>query len=284
MMIENNRSEDLYLFFPQWQGSGKTNELYAGAMLLHEALKEQIPFTEVYVERMQQLQVEHAILGYAQIIQHLQEVHAILLKQQPQRIFALGGDCGIEVAPISYLNQLYSGDVAVIWLDAHADANTPASSPSHTFHGMPLRVLLGEGDKQIVSHMFSTLLPQQIFLAGVRDLDAPEAQFIEQQGIVSFTCDQLTKHLGDCIETIRRRGLTHVYIHIDVDVLDPVSFPYLKHPTPQGLSVASLIQLREELIKNFHSIGGSIVEFLPPADGSKAIEQLAALYMYPAAS
>jgi arginase len=281
MMIESNRREDLYLFFPQWQGSGKTNELYASAMLLHEALQERIPFTEVRVERMQELLIERGILGYAQIVQHLQAAHATLLKQQPQRIFTLGGDCGIEIAPISYLNQRYSGDVAVIWLDAHADANTPASSPSHTFHGMPLRVLLGEGDEQITSYAFSTLRPHQIFLAGARDLDAAEAQFIEQQGIVSFNCDQLTKHLEDCIETIQQRGLTHVYMHIDVDVLDPAYFPYLEYPTPRGLSVEALMQVREALIKNFHLVGGSVVEFLPPEEGSKAIEQLAALYMYP---
>src|SRR5260370_10128057 len=96
--------------------------------------------------------------------------HHLLKKNNPRRIFPLGGDCGIDVVPISFLNKRYDGDLAVIWLDAHADANTPQSSPSKTFHGMALRTLLGEGVPQLAAASFSTLLPLQTFLAAVRDL------------------------------------------------------------------------------------------------------------------
>ncbi|MBA2680881.1 MAG: hypothetical protein H0U76_21105, partial [Ktedonobacteraceae bacterium] len=116
-MTSKNTAEDLYLLFPQWQGSGRTNELYAGAMALYQSLKQTLPFAEVRVEPMAALQEEHDIVGYAQIIDHLQQARALLTNHNPRRIFSIGGDCGIEVAQVSFLNKLYDGDMALIWLD-----------------------------------------------------------------------------------------------------------------------------------------------------------------------
>lgn len=278
MTVENTH-EDLYLLFPQWQGSGKTNELYTGAMTLHQSLKQILPFTEVHVEPIGVLQEEHDIVGYNQIIDHLKQVRSLLIDRNPRHIFSIGGDCGIEVAQVSFLNKRYDGDMAIIWLDAHADANTPQSSPSHTFHGMVLRTLLGYGDPQVISLSFSSLLPRQIFLAGVRDLDLPEALFIEQQNLTSFTCDQLTNNVQDLIAAVQAQGFTRVYLHIDVDVLDPASFAYLKHPTPNGLTLEALMHTRQALTSSFHLAGSSILEFISPQEDMLAIERLKDLYI-----
>ena len=280
-MAIRNTDEDLYLLFPQWQGSGRTNELYTGAMTLYQSLKQTLPFAQVHVESMAELQEEHDIVGYAQIIDHLQQVRALLIDRNPRRIFSIGGDCGIEIAQVSFLNKLHDGDMALIWLDAHADANTPQSSPSHTFHGMVLRTLLGDGDPEVISQSFSSLHPRQVFLAGVRDLDPPEARFVEQQNLASFTCDQLTNNVQNLITAIQARGFTHIYLHIDVDVLDPTSFPYLKHPTPNGLTVEALTHVRQSLISTFLAIGGSVVEFTSLQGDTRAISQLKGLYMHP---
>jgi arginase len=63
------------------------------------------------------------------------------------------------MAPISYLNKLYGGDLAVVWFDAHGDLNSPATSVSQNFHGMPLRCLLGDGEETLKSACFSLLRP-----------------------------------------------------------------------------------------------------------------------------
>ncbi len=277
-MVVENTHEDLYLLFPQWQGSGRTNELYTGAMTLYQSLKQTLPFAEVHVEPIATLQEEHDIVGYAHIIDHLQQIRTLLIDRNPRRIFSIGGDCGIEIAQVSFLNKLYEGDMALIWLDAHADANTPQSSPSHTFHGMVLRTLLGDGDPEVISQSFSSLHPHQVFLAGVRDLDPPEARFVEQQNLASFTCDQLTNNVQALIAAIQAQGFTNVYLHIDVDVLDPASFPYLKHPTPTGLTAEALTHVRQALLSSFRAIGRSVVEFTSPQDDVQAIEQLKDLY------
>jgi arginase len=278
-MAENHRSEDLYLFFPQWEGSGKTNELYTGAMILHHILKPLVPFTEIEVEFTHEILVEHDIIGYPHILRYVQEAHHLLSITNPRRVFTLGGDCGIELAPLSFLNKKYDGDLAVIWLDAHADANTPQSSPSKTFHGMALRTLLGEGAPELVASSFSTFLPRQIFLAGVRDLDPPEKQFLTHTQIVSFSCEQLTSHAHEVVDAIKKQGFSHVYLHIDVDVLDPVSFSSVKCPTPGGIDLEALWHIHHVITSSLSPVGWSIVEVTPPTEeNTQVLEQLAIFY------
>lgn len=281
-MAENHFSEDLYLFFPQWEGSGET-DVYKGAMILRHLLKPRIPFTEIAVELAHELGAEHDIIGYPHLLRYAQQAHHLLKATNPRRIFALGGDCGIDMVPISFLNKRYDGDLAVIWLDAHADSNTPQSSPSKTFHGMALRALLGEGVSELLASSFSTLLPRQIFLAGVRDLDLPERQFLTQVQMSSFSSEQLTAHTHEIASAIKKQGFSHVYLHIDVDVLDPVAFPSInalsRYPTPGGIDMQTLRHIHHTVTSSLSSVGWSLVEAIPPQEGhTDALEQLAALY------
>src|SRR5215472_6653361 len=115
-MAGEHFSEDVCLFFPQWEGAGET-DVFTGATLLHQILKPRIPFTEIAVEMSHELQVEHDILGYAHLLRYAQQARHLLSSKHPHRIYPLGGDCGIDVVPISYLNHRYAGDLAVIWLD-----------------------------------------------------------------------------------------------------------------------------------------------------------------------
>src|ERR1051326_2082444 len=128
-MAEDHFSEDLYLFFPQWEGAGKTN-VHAGATILHQMLSPRIPFTEIEVEVPHDLHVEHDIVGYPHLLRYAQQARHLLSARNPRRIFPLGGDCGIDLVPISFLNKRYDGDLAGIWLDAPADGDTPPSSSS----------------------------------------------------------------------------------------------------------------------------------------------------------
>ncbi|WP_165423699.1 arginase family protein [Ktedonosporobacter rubrisoli] len=281
-MTEMHSSEDLYLFFPQWEGSGKT-EVYIGATILQQILQPHIPFNAIKVEAAHEPDFEHDILGYSHILRYAQEAHHLLSSKNPRRIFTLGGDCGIEVAPISFLNKRYDGDLAVIWLDAHADSNTPLSSPSKTFHGMVLRTLLGEGAPELVATSFSRLLPQQIFLAGVRDLDVPEQRFLSHAQVSSFTSAQLTTQAEEIADTLKKQGFSHVYLHIDVDVLDPLSFPAVKDishfPTPGGIDIQTLRHFQHIMISKLTTVGWCLTEVIPPQhENMHELEQLAGLY------
>ena len=67
---------------------------------------------------------------------------ADLRASAPDIVVTVGGTCGVEAAPVAYLNERYDGNLAVVWFDGHGDLNSPATSPSGHFHGMVLRTLL----------------------------------------------------------------------------------------------------------------------------------------------
>ncbi len=250
------KDKHLYLFFPQWQGSGRTNEIFHGAHALEGCTE--IDFFKVKLSINNLLVQKYNIFAFEQILEQFRNCKKIIEKNSPDYIFTLGGDCGVELAPISYLNKKYK-KLAVIWLDAHGDLNTPLSSPSKNFHGMPLRTLLGEGDQSIVKNIFSKLKPNQIFLAGCRDLDKEEKHFIRQKTITKFAVRN--KNNNFFINQLKLKGFKNIYIHLDLDVIDPEDMPYVKCPVPQGISVKNLIQIINELKDNFKLCGGSICEF-----------------------
>ncbi len=259
-------SRSLNLVFPQWQGSGKRKYVYYGAKLIGEKLLDGAPYEEVKVSLDDDIKLEKGIWGYGQIREQLAEARGILRMEKPDKVFLIGGDCGTEVAPISYLNRLYGGDLAVLWLDAHGDLNTPATSQSKNFHGMPLRCLLGDGEISLVSQCFSTLMPSQVIMGGLRDLDPPEVEYIAKNGISVLTVEDLEKDPAAVSRLIRAKGFNNVYVHIDLDVLDSGKCPWALCLTPDGMSTEALMALVEELKRSFDVVGASIVELKPAED------------------
>jgi arginase len=256
-------SRSLNLVFPQWQGSGKRKYLYHGAKLICEQMLDGAPYEEVNVSLDEDIKLENNIWGYRQICDQLKCACDSIIKNDPERIFLIGGDCGTEVAPVSYLNKLYGGDLAVLWLDAHGDLNSPSTSTSHNFHGMPLRALLGDGDEAIVGQCFSILQPSQVIMGGVRDLDPPEAEFIKKNDISVLTVSDIEHDVEKVSRLIKAKGFHHVYVHIDLDVLDSGKCPWALCLTPDGLDTSTLMALIRDLRSKLNLIGISIVELRP---------------------
>lgn len=267
--------ETLNLFFPQWQGSARF-ELYEGAKLLYESLRDRISFTQIPVSLTYSLVSDKDILGYSQILSQLLDACRVLQAYDPDRILTIGGDCGVEIAPVSFLNQKYDQTLTVLWLDAHGDLNTPSSSPSSHFHGMPLRVLLGEGTTDIVNQAFSTLRPEQVFLIGAREFDLPERSFIEQKTLSIFSAERINNGDSDQLfSMLDKAGCDKLYIHLDLDVIEPEEFPYVACPTSGGIQTDRLKDLLVSLRSNFDIVGCSVLEFLPT--GSKSLATLEAI-------
>ncbi len=104
----------LYLVFPQWQGSGKRKYVYDGASFIRDRLLGADNYEEVMVSQDESIKLEKGIWGYRQIYKQLVGACDVLKRKKPEKIFLIGGDCGTEVAPVSYLNKKYGGDMAVI--------------------------------------------------------------------------------------------------------------------------------------------------------------------------
>lgn len=256
-------SRSLNLIFPQWQGSGKRKYVYDGAKLICKEMLTGTPYEEVRVSLDDDIKLEKGIWGYRQIIGQLKTACDIITKNSPDKIFLIGGDCGTEVAPVSYLNKKYNGDLALLWLDAHGDLNSPSTSVSHNFHGMPLRFLLGDGKDSVVGLCFSSLKPSQVIMAGIRDLDPPEAEFIRKNDIDVLTVRDIESDVEKVSRLVIAKGYSHVYIHIDLDVLDSGKCPWALCLTPDGIDTDVLMALLRDLKVKLDIVGISIVELRP---------------------
>ena len=247
----------MLLFIPQWQGAGQKFQIITGLAFLRDQLRDYSITTAAVSDQASGL--KNGIWHYDVILSNLKQIKKTLSENKPNKLFTIGGECSVELVPVSYLNEKYNHDLQLIWLDAHADLNTPLSSPSHHFHGMPLRMLLGEGDQQIKSELPGLIEPGQLILAGLRDLDGPERDYILAQNIRVVSCAELLDESGGVLkQAIIKKNL---YIHIDLDVLDPDDFPFTVYKHAGGLSLAALTRVITDLHESSNIVGLSIVEY-----------------------
>jgi arginase len=249
------------IFFPQWQGGGQDKSTYEGALEIKKNYLSSKAFIDIDVSLEDVYSFENDILGYKPIVKQLEQCKNLIFQENPTSIFTVGGGCDIAIAPISYLNSQIKGDVTILWFDAHGDLNTPATSLSKAFHGMPLRTLLGEGDPRILSHTFSPLTPAQIILLGSRELDDAESEYIAERKIKLLKVADIESKLA--VDTIKANGSKNIYIHLDLDVIDPNEFPFIPVPALGGLKIQTLSNLLNVLNKDFNILGLSLVEYRP---------------------
>ncbi len=190
-------------------------------------------------------------------IQLVRDRHAMTLATIDGLAITIGGDCGVELAAVSHVAD--QGEIALIWFDAHADLNTPASSPSSVFNGMVLRTLIGEGAPGLVPAR--PVAPSNVILVGARELDAPEEEYLAESGITLIEVDSLTpKRL---VDAVKKTGATRVYIHVDFDVLDPAELEGLDSPVPFGITAATLIESIRAVKEKYELVGAGLTEFTP---------------------
>ncbi|MEW6080563.1 MAG: arginase family protein [Bacillota bacterium] len=157
------------------------------------------------------------------------------------------GDCTVAIGVMAGL-QRRSNRVAVVWMDAHGDLNTEASSLSGYLGGMPLGCLLGHSLPGIARALGLTGLAEtSVIHVGARDLDPYEEAFLERSRVTVVSCQEVNEP-GLQARTARNlgkmlRGHDAVYLHVDVDVLDPSVMPCVTFPSPLGLSLDALSSL-----------------------------------------
>ncbi|HHA6431341.1 TPA: arginase [Staphylococcus aureus] len=184
----------------------------------------------------------------------------------------LGGNHSIAVGSVSAISKHYN-NLGVIWYDAHGDLNIPEESPSGNIHGMPLRILTGEGPKELLELNSNVIKPENIVLIGMRDLDKGERQFIKDHNIKTFTMSDIDK-LGikevieNTIEYLKSRNVDGVHLSLDVDALDPLETPGTGTRVLGGLSYRES-HFALELLHQSHLISSmDLVEVNPLIDSN----------------
>lgn len=155
----------------------------------------------------------------------------------------IGGDCLTAIGTLGGLDGAAAG---VVWIDAHGDFNTPATTPSGYLGGMPLAALAGRCLPALTgaAGIQTPVAEAQIVLLGARDLDPPEQAALAASQVSMLTTAQVRDEMGELQRLLARLG-EHgpIYLHIDVDVLDPALMPGVVYPTPNGLTLDELAEL-----------------------------------------
>ena len=181
---------------------------------------------------------------------------------------ALGGDHSVSMGTVAGVAQ--HGRTGVIWIDAHADLNTPATSPSGNVHGMPLAHLLGYGDERFLELWGggAVLRPEDLVFIGLRSLDPAERDLIREHGIKAYTMKEID---GRGIAEVAAEALAHLkterlHISFDADVLDPTLAPGVGTPVPGGLTYREAHLLMELLADAERVTSLDLVEVNPILD------------------
>ncbi len=257
------------LLFPQWQGGGPDRSTYYGALELKENYLKDVGLTVNGVSTADVTAVKHDIYGLDEILKQSAALRKLLETAKPTRIFTIGGGCDAGIIPLSYLNSRAGSNPAVLWFDAHGDINSPRSSGSKHFYGMPVRALLGECAPEILSLLFSRLTPGQLKMIGVRDLDPPEKNYIKKNNIALYSPEEVETGGSAIVQALKTEGFRQVYIHLDLDVVDPTEFPHVPVPVPGGLNKDSLTALLKKIAREFELLGLGLFEYSP--SGKKSI-------------
>ena len=195
----------------------------------------------------------------------------------------MGGDHSLAMGSISAAAQhcrQHGRRLKVLWFDAHADANTPASSPSGNLHGMPVACLLGHGPAQLtqLAGAAAALQAQQITLVGVRSVDATEKSFVNTLGIEVYDMRSIDE-LG--MRAVMQAALadvdenTHLHLSFDMDGLDPTIAPGVGTPVRGGPTYRET-QLFMEMLADSGALGSvDIMELNPALDLRNQTAELA---------
>ena len=190
----------------------------------------------------------------------------------------IGGDHSIAVGTVSAVTD--PAPSGLIWIDAHADFNTPDTSPSGNIHGMPLAGLIGEGHESLVNigRPGAKILPENVVLIGQRDIDPEERARLRQHGMTVFTMRDIDEQGISAIANKTLMKFVHlkrIHLTLDMDALDPVEAPGVGTPVPGGITYREAHLLMETLADSGKLASMDLVEINPILDEANKTAKLA---------
>ena len=179
----------------------------------------------------------------------------------------LGGDCNSSLGAFAALD---TSRIGLVWFDAHGDFNTPQTTPSGFLDGMALAIATGRcyPDQWRAMGAASTLTDSHILLVGVRDLDEAEQTIVDQTDVMAVFADDFgdpDHGFAATLEALRSRT-DQVFVHVDIDAVDPEEAPGGEYQTPHGLSASQLEGAIEQIGNRFELSGANFASFSPDFD------------------
>ncbi len=192
--------------------------------------------------------------------------------EQNQAFLVIGGDHSCALGTWGgVLNGLQQPDkFGLIWLDAHMDAHTFATSPSGNIHGMPLAALLGKADKKLAAMYPGSdfIKPENLILIGVRSYENEEYDLLKQAKVEIIFAGQIDGLAQALTKAIDKLSLSCqvIGISIDLDFIDPDDAPGVETPAQGGIKAEELLKALALINRHPKICGLEISEFNPEKD------------------
>jgi arginase len=196
----------------------------------------------------------------------------------------LGGDHSVAVGTVSGVSRALRAkrqSLGLIWIDAHADMNTPETSPSGNVHGMPLACCIGQGPREL-THLYGyapKVDPAHAVLVGVREVDQLEKPHVRNSGVRAFTMRDIDERGLPAImkEAIRiaSEGTAGFHVSLDMDSVDPHEAPGVGTAVRGGITYREAHLAMELICDARHMTSMEVVEVNPVIDEANRTAMLA---------
>ena len=151
----------------------------------------------------------------------------------------------------------YFNELAVIWIDAHGDINTPSTSPSGNSHGMPLAAAMGVGENEMIHLYYDNspkVKPENVYIIGARDLDQGEIKLAKKLNLNLYTMDKLRemgidKIILEILYKINSSNVDGVHLSFDIDALDSSLVPGTGTPVENGFTLEEAKEILKGLLE-----------------------------------
>lgn len=187
----------------------------------------------------------------------------------------LGGDHSVAVGSISGASRFFHEkglNIGVIWLDAHADMNTPETSPSGNVHGMPLACVAGMGPAELVDlgGFRPKAFAKNIVIVGLRDVDQMERPHVADSGVRAFTMRHIDERgmrsvMAEAIQAASD-GTAGFHLSLDMDFVDPKDAPGVGTPVRGGVTYREAHLAMEMICDSARMVSMEVVEVNPVID------------------
>lgn len=176
----------------------------------------------------------------------------------------VGGDHSCAVGTWRGVAAAFEGPIGLVWIDAHMDAHTPATSPSGNLHGMPLAHLLGEWEAP------PALAPGHVAMIGIRSYEPEEEALLARLGVRVFLMEEVRERglvvvMQEALK-IATTGTAAFGVSLDIDAVDPVEAPGVNTPEAGGLDADALSAALGIAARTPGLAAVEVVEYNPSAD------------------
>ncbi|UQN29163.1 arginase family protein [Brachybacterium kimchii] len=278
-MTHPDRSDTLRLVWPQWQGAGRENVTsllpefpapvarhgyVVGSRILDAIIPAHDGPTEHVVVEMSEPEEGSTggIESRASILASLAAAQEAIARHDAERILTLGGECSVSVAPFAALAERHGEDLAVVWIDAHPDADTPETGYDG-YHAMAASVLTGHGDAEVLDRLPATIDPSRFAYAGLHAGEPDALANVPAWGLTTIGPDQLRTSSDALLAWLASTGATKVAIHLDVDTVDSDEITFGLGEVPGGLTSAQVHRVIADVDSAYDVVGLTIAEYIP---------------------